>query len=69
MIISELIRELERLKTIHGDIDVYTDHSDEYGCDFPIEEILFEGAEEYQYKSLTLSNQKMKDRPNRVTIL
>jgi len=68
MTISELINELDRLKTIHGDIDVYLDHSDEYGCDFPVEEILFEGAGQFQYKSLTLSSQKIKDRPNRITI-
>lgn len=68
MKISELIAELEGLKEVYGDIEVYSDHSDEYGCDFPIEEILFEGAEQYQYKSITLSSQKIKDRPNRVTI-
>lgn len=68
MKISELIAKLEEIKELHGDLDVYSDHSDEYGCDFPVEEILFEGAEQYQYKSITLSSQKMKDRPNRVTI-
>lgn len=56
MIVSELIRELQHLQKVYGDVNVYI-HDTEWRWDFPLKEVYIrEAKENLKYDRLIYPN-------------